>query len=59
MKTNLEKGKVKCYERKTSEHSAELGMSCPIMQKCRGHCAESDVGCPESDRTSAVYQRNI
>ena len=28
---------------KTSDCSAELGMSCPIMQKRRGHCAESDV----------------
>ena len=43
MKINLEKGKVKCYERKTLEHSAELGASCPIMQKHRGHCAESDI----------------
>ena len=43
MKMNLEKGKVKCYERKTSEHSAELGTSCLIVQKCHGHCTESDV----------------
>ena len=46
MKTNLEKGKVKCYERKTSEHLAELGVSCLIMQKRHGHCAESDVRSP-------------
>ena len=51
MKINLEEGKVKCYERKTSEHLAELGVSCPIMKKRHGHCAESDIwsltGCPQ------------
>ena len=43
MKVNLEKGKVKCYERKTLEHSAKLGVSCPKMKKHRSHCTESDV----------------
>ena len=31
---------------KTSEHSAKLGASCPIMKKHRGHCAESDIRSP-------------
>ena len=28
---------------KRLECLAELGVSCPIMKKCRGHHAESDV----------------
>ena len=35
---------------KTSDRSAELGTSCPIMQKRRGHCAESDVRSPTAVR---------
>ena len=31
---------------KTSEHLAELGVSCLIIQKRRGHCAESDIRSP-------------
>ena len=34
---------------KTSEHSAELGASCPIMKKRRGHCAALDV-CSNSEK---------
>ena len=39
---------------KTLDHSAELGMSCLIMRKRHGHCAELDVrsltGCPQDIR---------
>ena len=45
------------WKGKTSEHSAELGASCPIMKKMPWPLRS--VGCPESDRTSAVIQRNI
>ena len=59
MKINLEKGKVKCYERKTSEHSAELGASCPIMKKRCGHCAESDVHSISEKYLSRNKKENI
>ena len=59
MKINLEKGKVKCYERKTSECSAELGVSCLIMQKHHGHCAELDVCSISEKYLSCNKKENI
>ena len=50
-------------KKKASEHSAELGASCPIMKNAIfpksisliEHCSH----CMESGQTSVVYQRNI
>ena len=57
MKINLEEGKVKCYERKNigtlGQVGHELSDNTKMLQPLRR------VGHPESDRTSAVYQRNI
>ena len=44
---------------KTLEHSAELGTSCPIMKKCRGHCAESDVHSKSEKYLSHNKKENI
>ena len=57
MKINLEEGKVKCYERKNIGTLGRVGRELSDNTKTRRPLRR--FGHPESDQTSAVYQRNI
>ena len=57
MKINLEEGKVKCYERKNIGTLSQIG--CKLSDNEKTPWPLRRVGRLESDRMSAVYQRNI
>ena len=57
MNINLEEGKVKCYERKNIGTLGRVGRE--LSDNTKMPWPLRRVGHPESDRTSAVYQRNI
>ena len=57
MKINLEEGKVKCYERKNIGTLGRVGRKLSDNTKMLRPLRR--VGHLESDRMSAVYQRNI
>ena len=57
MKINLEEGKVKCYERKNIGTLGRVGHK--LSDNTKMPWPLRRFGHPESDRTSAVCQRNI
>ena len=57
MKLNLEEGTVKCYERESIGTLGRVGRE--LSDNTKMPWPLRRVGHPESDRTSAVYQRNI